>query len=40
MVKWNQGWRPTSEDVAIVIEQRSEIETQRYYLLSRRIDGR
>ena len=40
MMKWNEGWRPTSEDVAIVIAQRSEIETQRYYLLSRRFDGR
>ena len=40
MKKWNEGWRPSLEDISIVIAERSEIDTQRYYLHSRRIDGR
>jgi len=40
MMRWNEGWRPSAEDISIVIAERSEIETQRYYLLSRRFDGR
>ena len=40
IVRWNDGWRPAQEEVQAAVRKRNELETQRYYLLYRRSDGR